>query len=122
MSRFASLFLFLRPTYTPVKVAALFWDKWMLTGNQKITIREAKRANAAYRPHGLRALGEISLARQVDFMPQALEIVPGVLEEFDDRMDIDSGNGLDPSDTLAAGVQCLLQCLNPATAGSGEGK
>ncbi|KAJ6155055.1 hypothetical protein N7470_005621 [Penicillium chermesinum] len=87
---------------------------------KKITIREAKRANAAYRPHGLRALGEIALARQVDFMPQALEIVPGVVEEFDDQMEIDSGNGLDPSDTLAAGVQCLLQCLNPATAGSGE--
>lgn len=55
-------------------------------------------------------------------MPQALEIVPGVLEEFDDRMDLDSGNGLDPNDTLAAAVQCLLQCLNPATAGSGEGE
>ena len=55
-------------------------------------------------------------------MPQALEIVPSVVEEFDDEMEIDSGNGPDSHDTLAACVQCLLQCLNPATAGSGEGQ
>ncbi|KAJ5647574.1 hypothetical protein N7490_003946 [Penicillium lividum] len=85
-----------------------------------IAIREAKRANAVYRPHGLRALGEISQVRQVDFMPQALQIVPPVIEEFKDGMDIDSGNGPDSNDTLAASVQCLLQCLNPATAGSSE--
>jgi proteasome component ECM29 len=55
-------------------------------------------------------------------MPQALEIVIPVIEEFEDGMDIDSGNGPDSNDTLAACVQCLLQCLNPATAGSGEGQ
>ncbi|KAJ5913485.1 hypothetical protein N7504_002368 [Penicillium tannophilum] len=87
-----------------------------------IAIREAKRANAVYRPHGLRALGEISQVRDIDFMPQALEIVIPVIEEFQDGMDIDSGNGPDSNDTLAACVQCLLQCLNPATAGSGEGQ
>jgi proteasome component ECM29 len=37
-------------------------------------------------------------------------------------MEIDSGNGRDSGDTLAAGVQCLLQCLNPATADSGDGE
>ncbi|KAJ5723018.1 hypothetical protein N7488_001053, partial [Penicillium malachiteum] len=91
-----------------------------------ITIREAKRANAVYRPHGLRAMGEISQVRQIDLMPQALEIVPSVIEEMQDGMEIDSGkgNGPDSNDTLAASVQCLLQCLNvnPATAGSGEGQ
>ncbi|KAJ6092920.1 hypothetical protein N7486_008209 [Penicillium sp. IBT 16267x] len=87
-----------------------------------IAIREAKRANAAYRPHGLRALGEIAQVRDIDFMPQALEIVIPVIEEFKDGMDIDSGNGPDSDDTLAACVQCLLQCLNPASAGSGEGQ
>ncbi|KAJ5948430.1 hypothetical protein N7454_001737 [Penicillium verhagenii] len=87
-----------------------------------IAIREAKRANSAYRPHGLRALGEISLVRDSDFMPQVLQIVPPVVEEFEDGMEIDSGNGPDSNDTLAACVQCLLQCLNPATAGSGEGQ
>lgn len=61
-------------------------------------------------------------------MPDALRIVPPVLEEVieDEKegngMEIDSGNGRDSADTLAAGVQCLLQCLNPATAESGDGK
>ncbi|KAJ5195123.1 uncharacterized protein N7498_008561 [Penicillium cinerascens] len=91
-----------------------------------IAVREAKRTNALYRPHGLRALGQIALARQVNFMPDAIRIVPPVLEEVieDEKegngMEIDSGNGRDSADTLAAGVQCLLQCLNPATADSGD--
>lgn len=61
-------------------------------------------------------------------MPDALRIVPPILVEVieDEKegngMEIDSGNGRDSSDTLAAGVQCLLQCLNPATAESGDGK
>lgn len=61
-------------------------------------------------------------------MPDALRIVPPVLEEVieDEKegngMEIDSGNGRDSADTLAAGVQCLLQCLNPASADSGDGK
>ena len=85
-------------------------------------MREAKRTNALYRPHGLRALGQIALACQVNFMPDALRIVPPVFDEIieDDKegngMEVDSGNGRDSSDTLTAGVQCLLQCLNPATA------
>ncbi|KAJ5123414.1 hypothetical protein N7448_009511 [Penicillium atrosanguineum] len=87
-----------------------------------IAVREAKRTNALYRPHGLRALGQIALACQVNFMPDALRIVPPLFDEIiaDEKegngMEIDSGNGRDSSDTLAAGVQCLLQCLNPATA------
>lgn len=57
-------------------------------------------------------------------MPDALRIVPPVFDEVieDDKegngMQVDSGNGRDSTDTLAAGVQCLLQCLNPATADS----
>lgn len=65
-----------------------------------ITIREAKRNNATYRPHGLTALGGIAQARNdIDFMPDALNIVSGVLEEIlgeeddNDKMDIDSGSG-----------------------------
>lgn len=87
-------------------------------------MREAKRANAAYRPHGLRALGEISQARTIDLMPEALQIVPPVIEEWvgEDAMEIDSGKGRDSADTLAASVQCLLQCLSPATAGSAKGQ
>lgn len=85
-------------------------------------MREAKRTNATYRPHGLRALGQISLAREVDLMPNALAIIGPVIDEVveeqdhdGDKMEID-GKGPDSTETLAAGVQCLLQCLNPATA------
>ncbi|KAJ5172303.1 hypothetical protein N7492_004896 [Penicillium capsulatum] len=87
-----------------------------------IAVREAKRANAAYRPHGLRALGEISQARPIDLMPEALQIVPPVIEELvdEDAMEVDSGHGPDSADTLAASAQCLLQCLHPVTAESGK--
>jgi proteasome component ECM29 len=85
-------------------------------------VREAKRTNATYRPHGLRALGQISLAREVDLMPNALAIIGPVIDEVveeqdhdGDKMEID-GKEPDSTETLAAGVQCLLQCLNPATA------
>lgn len=58
-------------------------------------------------------------------MPDALQIVPGVVEEFTDtdgdKMEIDEESGQDPADTLAASVQCLLQCLIPATAPSDSG-
>ncbi|KAJ5408305.1 hypothetical protein N7509_002188 [Penicillium cosmopolitanum] len=95
-----------------------------------ITVREAKRTNAAYRPHGLMALGEIAQIRPDDFLRDALKFVPGVIEEEieedkdnnADKMDIDNKGGKkrDAVDTLAACVQCLLQSLNPETAGSGQ--
>ncbi|KAJ5085652.1 hypothetical protein N7532_010423 [Penicillium argentinense] len=97
-----------------------------------IAVREAKRNNAAYRPHGLMALGEIALVRPGDFLQDALTIVPGVIEdtigeEDEDRMEIDSGapnkTGAkrESVDTLASCVQCLLQCLNSdPTAESGK--
>lgn len=73
-------------------------------------------------------MGEIAQARKdLDFMPDALKIIPGVVEEMQeqdqDQMEIDSrnGRGSTQDDTLAACVQCLLQCFNP-TAGSGEGR
>ncbi|KAJ5130149.1 uncharacterized protein N7515_006188 [Penicillium bovifimosum] len=85
-----------------------------------ITVREAKRANALYRPHGLRAMGEIAQVRQdLNFMPDALNVIPGVVDEMvgedEDKMEIDSKNGPGSiqDDTLTACVQCLLQCFNP---------
>lgn len=58
-------------------------------------------------------------------MPDALQIVPPVVEEMADedadRMEIDSSMNSTPGDTLAACVQCLVQCFNP-TAASAEGK
>lgn len=61
-------------------------------------------------------------------MPEALKIVSPIIEEVceeeedGDTMEVDSGNGRNGSDTLAACVQCLLQCLNPSTAESSEGQ
>ena len=73
-------------------------------------------------------MGEIAQARKdLNFMSDALKIIPGVVEELEDQdqdqMEIDSrnGRGSTEDDTLAACVQCLLQCFNP-TAGSGEGQ
>ncbi|KAI2788524.1 hypothetical protein POX_e06541 [Penicillium oxalicum] len=89
---------------------------------ETIAVREAKRNNAAYRPHGLRALGQIAQARDVDLTARALAIVVPVIDEIveendqdGDNMDID-GKGPDSSETLAAGIECLLQCLNPTAA------
>lgn len=61
-------------------------------------IREAKRNNATYRPHALKVLGGISQARNhLDLMPDALNIVSGVVNDLldgdADEMDIDSGSG-----------------------------
>ncbi|KAI3144444.1 hypothetical protein CBS147325_5204 [Penicillium roqueforti] len=114
-----------------VKFSGQAQKLWQANGElshlmKTITVREAKRANVLYRPHGLRAMGEIAQARKdLDFMPDALKIIPGVVEEMQeqdqDQMEIDSrnGRGSTQDDTLAACVQCLLQCFNP-TAGSGE--
>lgn len=55
-------------------------------------------------------------------MPNALAIIGPVIDEVVDEQDHDGdkmeidGKGPDSTETLAAAVQCLLQCLNPATA------
>lgn len=89
---------------------------------QNITIREAKRNNPAYRPHGLTALGGVAQARKdLNLTAEAISIVSNVLDDIDDSgdpMDIDSGSGPGVKqtleNTLAACVKCLLQCLSPA--------
>ncbi|KAL2864567.1 ECM29 family proteasome component [Aspergillus lucknowensis] len=86
-----------------------------------ITIREAKRNNSAYRPHGLVALGGVAHARKdLNLVPEAISIVSKVLDDLDDAgdvMDVDSGSGFGAKqtleDTLAACVKCLLQCFSP---------
>lgn len=108
-----------------------WWTNYSIDANacQTITVREAKRANALYRPHGLRAMGEIAQARKdLNFMPDALKVIPDVVTEMvddqdQDLMEIDArnGRGSTQDDTLTACVQCLLQCFNP-TASSGEGE
>lgn len=105
--------------------AKMLWsERPELSNSMKvITIREAKRANPAYRPHGITALGGVAQARNdLNLMAEAPSIVSRVLDELadndGDRMDIDSGSGRDAKqqqeDTLAACVECLLQCLNPS--------
>ncbi|OJJ02961.1 hypothetical protein ASPVEDRAFT_72741 [Aspergillus versicolor CBS 583.65] len=89
---------------------------------KNITIREAKRNNPAYRPHGLTALGGVAQARRdLNLTAEAINIVSNVLDDIDDAgdpMDIDSGSGPGAKqtleNTLAACVKCLLQCLSPA--------
>ncbi|KAL3457771.1 proteasome stabiliser-domain-containing protein [Aspergillus heterothallicus] len=86
-----------------------------------ITIREAKRNNPAYRPHGLTALGGVAQAcKDLDLMPEAISLVSKVLDDLGDAgdpMDVDSGSGPGAKqtleDTLAACVKCLLQCFSP---------
>ncbi|PWY76365.1 proteasome component [Aspergillus sclerotioniger CBS 115572] len=88
-----------------------------------IAIREAKRNNPTYRPHALIALGGVSQARKdLELLPDAMSIVTRVLDEAEDQgepMDVDSGKGQKPKqtldDTLAACVTCLLQCLSPTS-------
>lgn len=63
---------------------------------QVIAIREAKRNNSAYRPHALGSLGKFAENRDdLDIMPDALSIVPPVVEDLsddqEDKMDLDSG-------------------------------
>jgi hypothetical protein len=70
-------------------------------------------------------MGEIAQARKdLNFMSDAIKIIPSVVEEMcdEDSMEIDSKNGSNGStqdDTLAACIQCLLQCFN---ADSGKGQ
>ncbi|EAW15874.1 ECM29 family proteasome component [Aspergillus fischeri NRRL 181] len=107
----------------------LWQENKQLSDSMKvIAIREAKRNNPTYRPHGLVALGGVARARKdVDFMPDALNIVSRVLDEVTeadaDSMDIDSGSGQNSKqtleDTLAACVRCLFECLEPSAAAAG---
>ncbi|KAF9886201.1 proteasome component M29 [Aspergillus nanangensis] len=98
------------------------------TSMKAIAIREAKRANPTYRPCGIAALGGVAQARKdLNLMPDAVGIVTRVLDELDDEadsMDIDSGSGQKPKqsleDTLVACIKCLLQCLNPALSVSAD--
>lgn len=69
----------------------------------KITLREAKRQNAGYRPHALNALGTIALARtDLDLADAAFEIVSSVLNASDtgDAMEIDGDDQKRKSDEL----------------------
>ncbi|KAI9373321.1 proteasome stabiliser-domain-containing protein [Aspergillus egyptiacus] len=112
--------------------ASKLWQEQPQLGElmKSITIREAKRNNPAYRPHGLTALGGVAQARKdLDLTPEAISIISKVLDDLDDAgdpMDIDGGSGPGAKqtfeDTLAACVKCLLQCFSPAMQVSTKGE
>lgn len=77
-----------------------FWkeDKKVAKQIEKVTIREAKRQNKTYRPHGLEALGKICRARtDLELSSTVVEIVESLLEELlggeedGEKMDVDGG-------------------------------
>lgn len=65
----------------------------------QISIREAKRQNARYRPHAFKSLGRIAAARtDINMADTVFDIVAPVLtdladSENQDKMDIDTGEG-----------------------------
>lgn len=60
---------------------------------QNIILREAKRNNVTYKPHGLRALGRFAGGTNIDITADAVAITKSVLAELQDnaagKMDID---------------------------------
>ncbi|ODH47355.1 hypothetical protein GX48_06526 [Paracoccidioides brasiliensis] len=90
--------------------------------SKAIVVREAQRNNPAYRPHALKSLGEFAkIWNELDLMPEAIRIVSQVVEDLADdskeKMQVDTGNGSASkveTQTLAAGVECIFNCLNPS--------
>ncbi|KIX07081.1 uncharacterized protein Z518_05058 [Rhinocladiella mackenziei CBS 650.93] len=87
---------------------------------RKIAIREAKRTNAAYRPHAIKALGEFAVIRKD--LDLTLELVPYLASLMDDltdqdAMDVDEtsgkplSNGTMVESTASATVWCLFKLL-----------
>ncbi len=66
---------------------------------------ESQRKNAAYRRHALVSLGDFADGYEAaDLSPEVLDLVEEVvdeqLDETGDEMDVDSGAGSSPGDTL----------------------
>ncbi|KAK0949010.1 proteasome component M29, partial [Friedmanniomyces endolithicus] len=87
----------------------------------KIASREAKRQNAAYKPHAIKCIGQVALAlRDTDMSETVLTIVRPVLEDASEGepMEVDGDNGGQKAEdlkraTLAASVESLLASINP---------
>ena len=61
-----------------------------------IAMREAKRTNAAYRPHAIEALGGFAIARKdLDLTKEMLPYLSELMDELTDKdtMDVDEANG-----------------------------
>ncbi|KAK2738268.1 proteasome component M29 [Myotisia sp. PD_48] len=87
-----------------------------------IAIREAKRNNVDYRPHGLREFGRFNRHQEgLDMMSKVVEVTAPIIEELvdesKDKMEIDSKDNHATrveDKTLTAAVECILQSLNPS--------
>ncbi|KIV95343.1 hypothetical protein PV10_03010 [Exophiala mesophila] len=91
---------------------------------KKVALREAKRTNAGYRPHAIKALGEFVMARKdIDMTDEVVPYLVELMDELTDKdaMDIDEsgGKGFDKrsivEDTISAIVSCLFQQLTAQT-------
>lgn len=68
----------------------------------QIAVREAKRQNATYRPHGLKALAQVAAARRdVDLFDTIKGVVTPLLDEVlqDDPMEVDNDTARSSSST-----------------------
>ncbi|EME39141.1 hypothetical protein DOTSEDRAFT_66216 [Dothistroma septosporum NZE10] len=91
----------------------------------KIALREAKRQNADYRAHSVKALGRIAKARSdIDMSDGVFDVVDPLLmpESDEDKMEIDSGKEqvrkaeeLKDS-TISAAIEAVLASINPSVA------
>ncbi|KAK1814251.1 proteasome component M29 [Friedmanniomyces endolithicus] len=87
----------------------------------KIASREAKRQNAAYKPHAIKCIGQVALAlHDTDMSETVFTIVRPVLEDASEGepMEVDGDNGGQKAEdlkraTLAASVESLLASINP---------
>jgi proteasome component ECM29 len=103
------------------KSAKGLWEKDPSIAAQmkKIAVREAKRNNAAYRPHALISLGEYAEARtDIDVFDEVLEITSPRLEELldEDRMDTTdektSAHTSADTATITAGITAVFRAIN----------
>jgi proteasome component ECM29 len=86
---------------------------------KKISIREAKRNNDAYRPHAFTSLGEYSEARtDIDMFDEVYNIVAPMLEDItsQDKMDTEEDNKSsgksDEAATITAGISALFRAVS----------
>ncbi|KAF2769317.1 ARM repeat-containing protein [Teratosphaeria nubilosa] len=88
----------------------------------KIATREAKRQNAQYRQHSIKAIGQVCLARSdIDLSGTILDIVEPLLVSSEDSepMEVDGEPDFQKSDevmrtTTANAVEALFASINPA--------
>ncbi|KAL9109292.1 MAG: hypothetical protein Q9227_006047 [Pyrenula ochraceoflavens] len=75
------------------------WDE-LWPQMRKIILREAKRQNAAYRPHGIEVLGDlVATTNDRSFVSEAVTVLQGVADDLseidgavDDKMEVDDGD------------------------------